>query len=312
MDKRLDAQISSIFQTRGCLNKYGTDWVGKDPFVKHETRLGVIQHDIILECINAGLTSAGVSADKKLKFNEMVSKSLVVAAAVYDYASDEDDNDLMGKVNITASSFSKLSELEKATLGDQIVTAANASIGDMGTEYIISATDITELVGFVANYRLFVPKPKAVIADAATARKKIKKLAKEGLSVLKKVDKLMNIFVDTDFSSEYFSSRKIVFASTAKKIYTLEVACHFIRKICIHLFKIGETVTIENDGTVSLQVGLAFNAKATVLVWYTVAAGETVTIKPDLMGDLKFKYVMVKNADLYVKGHLVFTINKSK
>ena len=117
---------------------------------------------------------------------------------------------------------------------------------------------------------------------------------------------------DTDFHKSYFSARKIIYASTANKIYTLEVACHIIRKICIHLFKIGETVTIENDGTVSLQVGLAFNAKATVLVWYTVAAGETVTIKPDLMGSLDFKYVIVKNADLYVKGHLVFTINKSK
>ncbi len=312
MEKRLDAQITSLFGTRVCLNKYGADWVGKDPFVKHETRLGVIQQDIILECVNAGLKSTGVSADKKLKFKEMVAKSLVVAGAVYDYASDKNYNELMKKVNITVSSFSILSELEKANLGSQIVAAANDSIGDMGTEYIISATDITDLATCVTNYRLFIPKPKAAIADAATARKNVEKLVKEGFSILKKVDKLMNIFANTDFSSEYFMSRKIVYASTANKIYTLDVACNIIRKICIHLFKIGETVTIYNDGTVSLQLGLALKAKSTVLVWYTVAAGATVTINPELLGNLTLKYIMVKNADLFVKGHLVFTINKAK
>lgn len=312
MEKRLDAQITSLFATRVCINKYGTLWVGKDPFEKHELRLGVIQNSIIQECINAGLKSVGVSADKKLKFEDMVAKGLVVAGAVYDYGSDNNLNELMNKVNITPSSFTKLSELERANLGTQIVNAANDSISAMGTHYIITVTEITELATSVSNYRVYTPKPKGVIADAATARKNIKKLVREGFSILKKVDKLMIIFANTDFSSEYFMSRKIVYASTANKKYTLEVACNIIKKICIHLFKVGETVTIENNGPVSVQVGLALNAKATVLVWYTVAAGTTVTINPDLLGNVTMKFVMVKNADLFIKGHLIFTINKAK
>ena len=153
MNKIVDAQVSSIFRTHASIKAFSGSWAGMQPIIKHEIQLGVIENKIIQEFVNAGLTSKGVSEDKKAKLGNMITKSLIIAASVYDYGSDKENNELMEKVDITASSFAHLSELEKAALANEIVAAATDSIADMGTDYIIAQSDIDELKTFVSNYQ---------------------------------------------------------------------------------------------------------------------------------------------------------------
>ncbi len=95
---------------------------------------------------------------------------------------------------------------------------------------------------------------------------------------------------------------------TSKKVYVPKAS---IRKILSHLFKIGETITMKNNGTTDLWVGFAETVKDGVKAWYLLPAGETVTaINYNVLGDVTFKFVMVKNSDLTTSGDITFSINK--
>jgi len=84
------------------------------------------------------------------------------------------------------------------------------------------------------------------------------------------------------------------------------------KKICIHLFKAGETFTLTNNLLVPILVGMALSATSTVLVWYSIAPGATVTDQnPTLLGDIAFKYIMTMNASLTTAGDITFTINEA-
>ncbi len=106
-----------------------------------------------------------------------------------------------------------------------------------------------------------------------------------------------------------FFPMQLIYKASNEKRYTLLVPAHIIKKICIHTFKTGETVTLTNNSTQELKVGLASAAKGNVLVWYTLAPSQTVTINPNLLGNLTNRYVMVKNESLTERGDITFVIN---
>lgn len=119
---------------------------------------------------------------------------------------------------------------------------------------------------------------------------------------------LLMVFIDTPSKALAYFPMNFIYQAANQKTYKLLVPAATIKKICIHTFKIGETVLMTNNGTVDLKIGLARNTKTAVAVWYTLPAGKTVTINPDELGDVTLKYVMVKNEDLVTTGDITFTI----
>ena len=117
------------------------------------------------------------------------------------------------------------------------------------------------------------------------------------------------LFIDTPAAALAFLPMDLIYKAANQKIYTLLVPSASLRKICIHLFKEGEMVQMTNNRSVDLKIGLALNAKATVLIWYTLRAGQTVTINPRLLGDVAMKYVMTENEDIDITGDITFIIN---
>ena len=120
---------------------------------------------------------------------------------------------------------------------------------------------------------------------------------------------LIMVFIDNPSKALAFFPMELIYKATREKKYTMLVPAHIIKKICLHLFKVGEMVTMTNNGTVELKVGLALKASSYVLVWYTLAAGQTVKINPLSLGNISYKYVMVKNDDLETRGDITFIIN---
>jgi hypothetical protein len=120
---------------------------------------------------------------------------------------------------------------------------------------------------------------------------------------------LLMLFIDTPAAALAFLPMDLIYKAANQKIYTLLVPSASLRKICIHLFKEGEMVQMTNNRSVDLKIGLALNAKATVLIWYTLRAGQTVTINPRLLGDVAMKYVMTENEDIDITGDITFIIN---
>ncbi len=120
---------------------------------------------------------------------------------------------------------------------------------------------------------------------------------------------LIMIFIDTPSKALKFFPMEFIYNAANMITHTMMVPAHTLKKICIHTFKLGETVTLTNNLVVPIKVGLALDAKATVLLWYTVFPGEPVTITPDKLGNILYKYIMTENDDLLIAGDITFTIN---
>ena len=103
---------------------------------------------------------------------------------------------------------------------------------------------------------------------------------------------------------------ELIYKASRMIIKTLLVPAHSVRKICSHTWKPGETATLTNNRDVPLQVGLALSATSPVLVWYTLGVGITIELDPRLLGNIAFKFIMVKNDDLMNSGDITFTINQ--
>lgn len=120
---------------------------------------------------------------------------------------------------------------------------------------------------------------------------------------------LMMVYIATPELALAYLPMELIYKAANEKTYKSLIPAHIIKKICIHTFKTGETVTMTNNRIVPINVGLAFAAKADVLSWYPVLAGTPVTVDPIKLGNLSFKYVMAQNTDLLVSGDITFTIN---
>lgn len=120
---------------------------------------------------------------------------------------------------------------------------------------------------------------------------------------------LIMIFIDTPSKALKFFPMEFIYNAANMITHKLVVPAHTLKKICIHTFKLGETVTLTNNLVVPVKVGLALDAKATVLLWYTVFPGEPVTITPAELGNILYKYIMAENDDLFISGDITFTIN---
>jgi hypothetical protein len=121
---------------------------------------------------------------------------------------------------------------------------------------------------------------------------------------------LMMIYILTPLMAIAFIPMTFIYKAARQQIKTLMVPKASIRKILSHLFKVGETFTAKNNGTVDLLIGLALTATDPVLVWYLLPAGQTVTdIAYSLLGNPTYKFVMTKNANLTTAGDLTFTVN---
>ncbi|MEI6852814.1 MAG: hypothetical protein WCL06_08230, partial [Bacteroidota bacterium] len=219
MDKRTDAKIEALVQSIATQQAYKTEWLLMQPFVKANDRIGALKDKIVVKCVETGLKSTGVTTDKKMRLFEMVDMTLVIAASVYDYADDKNNNELKTNASVTRSGLMKGSDQEKADACDLIVGLANANITDMGTDYIIKQLDIDNLSDAVDAYRLHIPKPRQVISSGATTRVEIQMLVKEAYVVLKKLDKLMEHFKKSNFTfyDKWFRARNIILRGEHKK-----------------------------------------------------------------------------------------------
>ena len=120
---------------------------------------------------------------------------------------------------------------------------------------------------------------------------------------------LMMVFISTPKKVLAYFPMELIYNATHEKSYTLRVPKREKRKICMRFFKPGDTVTMENLGTVDLLVAITQTAKWEPTAWYLLPAGAIVTISPSLLGSTAYKFVMVKNDDFNTTGDMKFTIH---
>ncbi len=120
---------------------------------------------------------------------------------------------------------------------------------------------------------------------------------------------LLMIFIKNSKLALAFLPMELIYKAAKQKIYTKVVKAKTKMKLCNHRFKRGEKVTITNNKKVDLWVGLARDAKTNDIVWYLIKGGDTANIDAELLGDLRYKYVMCLNKSGKVSGNITFVIH---
>jgi hypothetical protein len=85
-----------------------------------------------------------------------------------------------------------------------------SSIGSELLLYGISKEDIRTAKAKTKVYTSIVDNPKKLIAERSSKNKTVSILIDELRDIFYRLDKLMRIYIDTDFYSEYRKARKIV------------------------------------------------------------------------------------------------------
>ena len=120
---------------------------------------------------------------------------------------------------------------------------------------------------------------------------------------------LMMVFISTPKKALAYFPMELIYKALHEKFYTLRVPKREKRKICMRYFKPGDTVTMENLSTVDLLVAITQTAKSEPTLWYLLPAGAIVTLNPSVLGNIAYKFVMVKNDDFNTTGDIKFTIH---
>ncbi|MEI8137350.1 MAG: hypothetical protein WCH21_08510 [Bacteroidota bacterium] len=105
-----------------------------------------------------------------------------------------------------------------------------------------------------------------------------------------------------------FFPMEFIYKASKMREYRKLIPLASRRKMCSRKWKTGDKIILKNNRMVDLMVGLAESKEAAVLTWYTLAAGETITVTPADIGNTALKALIVKNNNLITQGDITVTI----
>ncbi|MEI8203094.1 MAG: hypothetical protein WCH34_08795 [Bacteroidota bacterium] len=293
------AEISEVVATN-VFNKKGTDTRINDLNTYYAPKNAAFQVEVAKQIADKlfqqSATKQIVTTVKGTKLELKSWKKQIVA--VYDEGTEEYDRLLIGGL----SSFYQGSRKARLMRINALITAIgdDASLATLKAQIQLFADAFTAKKGNQAE-------DKQAVKDDTSDINTLRNTCIKGLWYV--YCGLIMVFIDNPSKALAFFPMELIYKATREKKYTMLVPAHIIKKICIHLFKAGEMVTMTNNGSVELKVGLALKANSNVLVWYTLAAGQTVKVNPISLGNVAYKYVMVKNEDLETRGDITFIIS---
>lgn len=156
--------------------------------------------------------TTGVAKDKATLRENMADLALKVGKAVVAYASVNNNNALLDKVNYSRSQLLSVRDTISADRCRVIHTEATAVLADL-TDYGVDAPLLTDLDTAISDYSIAITTPRTAITTRKTSTSELKTLFAEADKILKKqMDTLMEMFkADAPtFYTNYFNARVIV------------------------------------------------------------------------------------------------------
>ncbi len=161
--------------------------------------------------IQEGRTT-GIAENKQKEEDEMIQKTTEVAASVYAYAADNDDNALMQKVNYSPSDLRRSRDTILKDICQLVHDETDKVVTNLA-DYGIVDTDLTDLQKEIDDFANIIAEPRTATGTRATATSQLVQLIIDGDSTLKdRMDKLVEQFKTSDrrFYRSYKSARIIV------------------------------------------------------------------------------------------------------
>ena len=105
-----------------------------------------------------------------------------------------------------------------------------------------------------------------------------------------------------------FFPMELIYKASKMREYRRLIPAASRRKMCSRKWKTGDKIILKNNRSITLMIGLAENIDGTVLVWYTLDPGATVTVTPADIGNTALKAVIVQNNSIDIQGDITVTI----
>jgi len=170
---------------------------------------GIQQNEIILSGIDGG-----PSKQKDIYRSTMIRSTLKLAGSGFCYADDNEDAVLKENLDIHISDFSRFNDDEQEAKAEMVYNLLNPLVTatpNVLADYSVLPADMLTFKNQFTTFNEYILNPKSVSLSGNEAKRNIKALNKKGLLLLKKIDKMMEHYLDDyhDFYETYFKSRVI-------------------------------------------------------------------------------------------------------
>lgn len=163
----------------------------------------------------------GISQDKNVQKESLVTQAAFVATAVKTFANDTNNNELANNVNYSISKLRGMREMELLAAAKVIHEKAQAQAALL-SDYGITAATLPDLLASINAFKELQPKPQKAINSSKTATKTLAAIMKETNELLSnQMDGKMAQYERTapDFFNAYTNARQVISRgkSSAKK-----------------------------------------------------------------------------------------------
>lgn len=219
MNDRQENKLSMYYGVQKVLTDHQAKWTPLVAYAQGVSRFNSYVQDIKSHHQVQQTSTTGTAEDKSAVRTACEAKAIVVAKAVYAYASDGSNNSLKQRVNYSASDLRNARDTVSRDICQVIYEEADKVLANLSNYGIVQA-DLNDLQQKIDDYAALIPAPKLAKDAGAIATTNLDLLFKQADDVLSEVlDQLMAKFniTEPEFYQAYFRSRKVVKTGSRKK-----------------------------------------------------------------------------------------------
>lgn len=212
MNDNQENRVSMFMAVKKVVDKFTAVWTPVAAFVASYGRFELIMDRILTELGIQETATTGVRTDKLAAQEAMIDQALIVAGAVYAFASDTENNTLREAVNYSYSDLRYVRDTISGERARVIHDQANGVVGSLA-DYGVDAALLLAFDGLIDAYVDVIAAPRVAITVRKGATSNLADDIKMAEKELKeKMDKLMPQFKagSPDFYGQYFNARIIV------------------------------------------------------------------------------------------------------
>lgn len=150
----------------------------------------------------------------------LIDSSLEIAGAIYSYAHDEKNNELMARVDLKPTYFEKMTQAEIISVAGIIMEAASKLSPEALANEDISAEEISTYAKLISFFKAIKSSKREAVIDRSGTTEKLNQLFEEANALIKeKLDRLARQFKrkDPDFFLKYKAARTVLYRNASKK-----------------------------------------------------------------------------------------------
>lgn len=184
-----------------------------------EVELNTTLSDLAITDKEAMMVITGSAADKASARKQAIAAALAISGPIAVYALNTNNLTLFEQTNFTKSKLRKMQDGSLANCLSGIIETAE-TLGEKVIPFGVTPERLADAKAKTEEYAQQVNTPRAMITRRSTKLNTVADYIDALRDILSRIDKMMLLFQDTEFYTEYKNARKIVDLGTRKKTTT--------------------------------------------------------------------------------------------